>query len=311
MLSSFEEPIILSMTLNTYCGLNCSFCFNNVFRKKMHDTTFNEVMNYIKINNNLTTIAISGGEPLLDERLNRIFSMCKEKEIQISIDTNYNVPLGEQSNVILNFGQIRVKLFSTISEKHDRLVGVSGHYQKISQFMSWLDNNFRYSKVLLFPILSSNLNEIEQVAEFAIDRGFYCNFFTFPRGSNRLAALSKKDYIYVMKKVSDIFELYPKRIFLDFPLAGLNDRSLKNICPAIFISSHIDVDGYLRPCKYSSIKIGSLNEYSLHDLWEMQKMEVQRLNSHCLNCNRYSDCGGGCFANKTDRNIDYYCPRTR
>lgn len=298
------------MTLNTYCGLNCSFCPGNIYKNKMNEIIFNKIVRYIKSNNNLT-VAISGGEPLLDERLNHIISMCKEKKIRVSIDTNYSIPLGEQSNAILNCGQIRVKLLSTISGKHDSLVGVKGHYQKINQFMNWLDNDFKHSKVLLFPIMNSNLCEIERIAEFAMNRGFYCNFFTYPRGFSKFAALNKKDYFNAIKKVGNIYKFYPKRIFLDFPLAGLNDKSLKNLCPAIFISSHIDVNGYLRPCKYSSMKIGSLKDYSLCDLWDMQKREIQRLNSYCSSCNQYTYCGGGCLVNKADCGIDYYCPKLR
>ncbi len=311
MFPSFEEPLILSVTLNTHCGLHCSFCSDYNIYEEMSDVIFNKVTDFIKTSTNLTTVTISGGEPLLDERLNRLILICNKNKIQVSVDTNCNMTLGEQSNTILNCGQIRLKLLSIVCDKHNRLVGVRGHYQKICQFMGWLNNNFKHSKVLLFPLLNSNLDEIELAAEFAIDHGFYCNFFAYPRGFNKLASLNKNEYSYVIKKIGEVFESYPNKIFLDVPLAGLNNRSLKNICPAIFISTHIDVDGHLRPCKYASMTIGSLKEYSLYELWDMQKIEVKWQNLHCTNCNQYPNCGGGCFANKTDCNIDYYCPVIR
>lgn len=307
MFPVFNEPLILSVTLNTYCGLNCTFCPCNSVQKELDDAIFEKLVEYIKGRNNLTTVAFSGGEPFLDTRLDKLLSICKENKIPSSIDTNcnwVNIP-----TTIFKCGQIRIKLLSLVEEKHDNLVGRKRHYQKVIGFIDWLTHNFSGSKVLLFPVLSQNLNEMERMAEYAVDSGFYCNFFPYPRSFNLENALSKREYYLALEKIDSLIKNYPKEVFIDFPLAGATNRSLRNICPAVFISSHIDVDGHLRFCKYSSKKIGSFKESSLIDLWNKQKDEVRNLNLFCSSCNLYSDCGGGCLANKTESGVDYYCSK--
>lgn len=150
---------------------------------------------------------------------------------------------------------------------------------------------------------------MERVAKYAVDIGFYCNFFPYPKGFSINAALTRQEYHRAIENIESLIEKYPKKVFIDFPLAGATNRSLRNICPAVFISSHIDVDGHLRLCKYSSKKIGSLEESSLIDLWNKQRNEVKKLNHLSSNCELYPECGGGCLANKTEYGMDYYCLR--
>lgn len=308
MFPVFNEPLILSVTLNTYCGLNCTFCPDNSIRKELDDVVFEKLMEYIGGKNNLTTLAFSGGEPFLETRLEKLLSICKNNKIPTSIDTNCNW-IDNIPTTIFKCDQIRVKLLSLVEEKHDKLVGRKGHYQKVIGFINWLTHNFSGSKVLLFTVLSPNLNEMERVAEYAIDIGFYCNFFPYPRGFSINAALARQEYYHAIENIESLTERYPKDVFIDFPLAGATNGSLRNICPAVFMSSHIDVEGYLRLCKYSSKKIGSLEELPLLDLWNRQRNEVRNLNLFCSSCNLYSDCGGGCLANKTERGVDYYCSK--
>ena len=305
MFPIFNEPLIISVTLNTYCGLNCTFCPNNSIRKELDDVVFEKVVEYLERRNNLTTVAFSGGEPFLDARLEKLLSICKNNKIPTSIDTNCN--WNNIPTTIFKCGQIRVKLLSLVEEKHDRLVGRKGHYQKVIAFINWLNHNFSGSKVLLFPVLSQNINEMEKVAEYAVDKGFYCNFFPYPRGFSINAALAMQEYHRAIENIESLIERYPKDVFIDFPLAGATNRSLRNICPAVSVSTHIDVDGGLRLCKYSSTNIGSLEESSLIDLWNKQRNEVKKLNHLCSNCKLYPECGGGCLANKTEYGIDYYC----
>lgn len=305
MFPIFNEPLILSVTLNTYCGLNCTFCPDNSIRKELDEVVFEKLVEYVGGKNNLTTLAFSGGEPFLDARREKLLSICKENTIPTSIDTNCNwdtIP-----TTISKCGQIRIKLLSLVEKKHDRFVGRNGHYQKVTGFVNWLIHNFSGSKVLLFPVLSQNINEMERVAEYAVDKGFYCNFFPYPKGFSINAALAMQEYHRAIEKIESLIEKYPKKVFIDFPLAGAANKSLRNICPAVSVSTHIDVDGHLRFCKYSSKKIGSLEESSLIDLWNKQRDEVKKLNHLCSNCTLYPACGGGCLANKTKYGKDYYC----
>ncbi|RLI78199.1 hypothetical protein DRP04_10420 [Archaeoglobales archaeon] len=307
MFPIFNEPLILSVTLNTYCGLNCTFCPFSPVQKELDNLIFEKLVEYVEGSKNLTTLAFSGGEPFLDVRLEKLLSVCKNNRIRTSIDTNCN--WNKMPTTVFKCNQIRVKLLSLVEEKHDRLVGRKGHHQKVIGFINWLTHNFSGSKVLLFPVLSQNLNEMERVAEYAMDKGFYCNFFSYPREFSINAALSRQEYYRAIENIRSLIERYPKDVFIDFPLAGAKNRSLRNICPAVFISSHIDVDGCLRLCKYSSKKIGSLEELSLIDLWNKQRNEVKKLNNFCSNCELYPWCGGGCLANKTKFGTDYYCMR--
>lgn len=307
MFPTFYKPLILSIELNTFCGLNCVFCPNGYFiKKELDDSVFKILLEYIAGRNNLTTVAISGGEPLIDPRLETLLSICEMNNIPSSIDTNCT--WNDLPVIISKCNQIRVKLFSLDEKKHDLLVGKMGNYKKVVWFIKWLFDNFQGSKVLLFPLLRQNLDEMKQVAEYAIDLGFYCNFFPYPRKFGN-AALDIQEFNLATRNLEILFKKYQKYVFIDIPLVGSRNKSLKNICPAIFISTHIDVDGYLRLCKYFPERVGSLKESSLIDLWNTQLKYINNINMVCSTCNTYSNCGGGCLANKNDFGLDYYCRR--
>ncbi|MDW7990441.1 MAG: radical SAM protein [Archaeoglobaceae archaeon] len=305
MFLSIKKPLLISVSLNNLCGLNCIFCKKDLFAREMDDRVFKKFLEYIIKERNLVCI-FSGGEPFLDPRLERILNICKNIEIPTSVDTNCNwerIP-----NTVSKCSQIRVKILSLEGEKHDMLVGKRGHYEKVIKFINWLNQNFSGSKVLLYPVLSQNLNEIEQIVDFSIKIGFYCNLLFYPRDfcTN---TMKKEEFFSLITKLEELIEIYPKKIFLDFPIAGLKKESLINICPAMVIGAHIDVDGFLKPCKFSSSIIGNIKELSIQELWNRKRELVASLNSFCSKCNFYFNCGGGCLANKTKRGVDYYCPK--
>lgn len=226
----------------------------------------------------------------------------------MSIDTNCSFSSNKLPENVFDCGQVRVKLLSMDRLKNNRLTGSKGHSERTLQFIDWLSREYMGSKVLLFPILSCNWMEMAHAAQFALCHGFYCNFFPYPR-SYAKGIMSRNEYYQALKIASRLAEEYPKDIFLDFPLAGAADKSRKNICPAHSVSAHIDIDGFLSPCKYSIAKIGSIGECSLSDLWTRQLSIVKEVNQSCSKCSQYSECGGGCLGNKADDGIDYYCLR--
>jgi hypothetical protein len=49
------------------------------------------------------------------------------------------------------------------------------------------------------------------VAEYAVDIGFYCNFFPYPRGFSINAALAMQEYHRAIENIESLIERYPKR----------------------------------------------------------------------------------------------------
>lgn len=307
MLQIFNSPLIISLAMNNSCGLRCSFCREGSGNRSLSNKALFKFLDFIKGRNSLTSVVLSGGEPLLDPRLNMILEACRLKDIQISVDTNGNWTLRDVPRLITQFNQIRVKLFSLAEKKHDALAGVKGHGERTYEIIDWISKNIKTSKVLLIPIVSSNLEEMDEIANYAIENGFYCNFFPYPKEFSPDAALSKEEYFLAATMAGLIAKRYSEKIFLDFPSAGLINESLVNLCPAVYISSHIDVDGGFRLCKYASTSMGSLEVSSIQDLWKAQQEVVQKKNKGCVRCDSYKICGGGCMASKEKDGTNYYC----
>lgn len=68
------------------CNLNCAYCDTDFGIQNSHDYTIDELINYCKLNNDVHSVSLTGGEPLLHTDFIKEFSKyCK---LPIYLETN-------------------------------------------------------------------------------------------------------------------------------------------------------------------------------------------------------------------------------
>lgn len=169
-MKKFDEPLFVSLELNTECGLNCIFCQGRKQKFNIRKEILEKIIFFIKKSKILNAVILSGGEPFISPYLEKILNVCKRKNIAVSIDTNLNFYTDKEIkiyNYLNNISQIRFKVLSVQEEKHDFYVGKRGHFKKTLSFLKKMNKIFKKPKVAIFPILNFNFCEINNLLNFA------------------------------------------------------------------------------------------------------------------------------------------------
>ncbi len=85
---------IASVIFMAGCNMRCHYCHNpQLFNKEENIIPFEEVLSYLNLNKKmLDGVVITGGEPTLDENLNKIITQIKEQGLAVKLDTNGTNP---------------------------------------------------------------------------------------------------------------------------------------------------------------------------------------------------------------------------
>jgi radical SAM protein with 4Fe4S-binding SPASM domain len=93
-------------------------------------------------------------------------------------------------------------------------------------------------------------------------------------------------------------------LYLDTPVA-YRHLGASSVCPALRLSIDVGCDGTLRPCKFSRLSLGTIQD--LGQVWD-RSGDIWSRCGECLRCKDHNRCGGGCLANKADcTQRDHYC----
>jgi radical SAM protein with 4Fe4S-binding SPASM domain len=299
--AGLTEPLQISIELNNKCGMNCYFCTKARNNKEINIKIIKKFIYHIRNSKLLTSIMLSGGEPLGSKYLHDIIKICKKKHIAISIDTNINFKLDHIKFPDVN--QIRVKVFSTSQNKHDKITGVKGHFKKTCDFLDIIQNDFKGSKVILFPVLNSNFKYLNDIMDFAKKRDMFLNIFFYPKSCSD--PISKRNFWLIGRKLDQIVAKGNKNIFVDAPLFGTRFHHLEGWCPANKILMHISYNGAVKPCKFSDEIMGFLSRESVNAIWMNR---IFKIPDKCIGCNFAEICAGGCIVNRNKEfNADYLC----
>ncbi|GEM_PF-2563902 len=308
-----REPIGLSVELNLEDKLNWRFHnkSGNVRKETLSSKYLNQIISFLNSTASIKYLVLTGREPFEFQKLTNLLEIAKRRGISVSVDTNVNFLFPKLFTYDFNrINQIRLKLLSLYSKKHDYWIGEKGHYKKINAFLSFLERRKNISKVIIFPIFKFNYEEIEKVTKFASGNKMYCNLFPYPYfACKKSYRLNKNLFWRIMNKIQKLKKKYPTTVITDSPIAGVKYKKLCGQYPFLKIMMHIDVNGNLRICKYANFIIGSLDKLSLDKLWlQQQKFFNSQLSNKCKQCKDLSICGGGCFGNKQFLSQpDYYC----
>ncbi len=117
-----------------------------------------------------------------------------------------------------------------------------------------------------------------------------------------------RQFLYAVSEFSDncsipvISDLVlMQRFFPDFVNVGSK-------CPAGRFALFVSEQAEVRPCRRSRLCLGSLDNKSLSEIWNDERLLTwSRVPDECLKC-AIKDCGGGCRARRRRTGRDKLCP---
>jgi radical SAM protein with 4Fe4S-binding SPASM domain len=308
---NLSNPIFFSVQLGNN-GVYSKFLEVHVkesedLSRKAATDTLRHIENYIDKNHSLIGISLYG-DHFQNYDLNALFQKCRKRDIKISIDISCNE---SNTNFIIKnidyIDVIRISLFSLNAMKHNKMFVDN----ELEYVMNFIDNiqAFQVGKVMIIPILEENWEELAQISEYAEKKNYKINPLPIPQYCDCSdEILSYKSFNQFSKRLAALQNCLGDKVYLDIPIAYRYFQK-NSICPAMRLSFDVTFEGKIRPCKFTNINLGNIEDINIH--WAKNK-EIWGKAHKCIECSDFGQCGGGCLGNKKSLfETDFYCTKNR
>ena len=314
-LKNHINTIALYIELTSLCNLNCPYCYNDSGCKSsslQYDLLVNRIDELI--GNYNCTVSLSGGEPLLYERMDDLLLFLKSKQIMTSIATNGTlvdrrfVNFVTQNNILLSHVQISMDGSTNVIDSYSR--GQNHFQQAISAIHLLNDTGIKVN--INFVITRHNYLDIENMIQFAIDVGVSRINFSFLNILGRAEENKSLDILAgekecVINQLRSIKAQYAKEIELNIPEINYSK------CPLInpknkYLSPRIDSECNVYICHMfvgKDYSLGNIYDSSIEEaingkmytaFVDKIKWHTQQRNQHCNACLIEKYCSGLCPA---------------
>ena len=160
-----EKPAVIHWMITSKCNLNCPHCFS--FRRK--DLSFKKNLTIAQkiVDLGVKKIVISGGEPLVKEKIFKIIDFLKQKGMTIRLDTN-GLLLPKYLDNLEKLDAIGVALDGPTAETDQKMRRNKNHFKsvitsleklkkrKVKIFIHTLATKFNYKSI---PSMTKLLNK--------------------------------------------------------------------------------------------------------------------------------------------------------
>lgn len=328
---------ILAWEVTRRCNLSCAHCRASAEAGPYPDelTTdecfamVDEVASFAK-----PLLILSGGEPLLREDIFEIASHATERGLRVVLATNGVLLDRATARYLLDAGVKRVSLSvdGSCAATHDRLRGVPGAFDKVMAAIESCK-----AEGLPFQINSTitarNLNEIEAIAEMAVQLGAAALhlFLLVPTGRGEGLAgeqVSAEDYERVLSWLADQQQILPiqmkatcapqyQRIIRERSTGKDKEKAegqhhldrVTGGCLGGKSFCFVSHTGTLSPCGYLELDCGNVRREGFRAAWEDSEIfcklrDPDLYEGKCGHC-EYRHVCGGCRARAYAASGDY------
>lgn len=310
----------IAFEVTSDCNYRCQFCYN-IWKKKGYKElksknsfkkakkTITQLFEIANVRN----IIFVGGEPMISERFEELIKFCCKKKKIVSIVSNGSIADENLYKRLIDFGVafFEFPLFSTTPEIHDNLTQIHNSWENSLKSIDYvLKNNGRVVPITV--ITKKNYSEIGGVIELLIDKGINQIFINrFNIGGSGIKSVdillpSLTELKETLQKIDNLANKHKINILsmVSIPHCLINPNDYSNIqfnyCPTNVLNRPLtlDIDGNLRICNHSPIKIGNIFQNKLEEMltsdyvnsWNKIKPEF------CADCEKFERCLAGCRA---------------
>lgn len=325
--------MIVSWMTTNKCNLKCEHCYQNAGEKKQDELNTDEAKALIDgiARAGFKIMIFSGGEPLMRPDIYTLVEYAASKGLRPVFGTNGMLITKEVAQRLKDCGAMAmgISLDSLDEQKHNAFRGDPQAYALTIQGM----DNCRAVGLpfqIHTTIMDWNKAEIENIIDFAVDKGAIAEyiFFLIPVGRGVYiedTAVEIKEYEQLLhtimnkQKQTSIpikptcapqFTRVAKQ--LGIPL----DKRFTRGCLAGLTYCIISPTGVVRPCAYMVEEAGDVRRQPFDEIWKtapvFETLRTRAYRGACGKCS-YQDVCGGCRARAAyyhDGNIleeDRYC----
>lgn len=312
---NLKSPISIVWEITNNCNFKCPHC--RAYEKVTVDdeTIENKIIEQI-IKNDILTVNISGGEPLLNPRIFKIIEKLSNANVYVGISTNGWL-YKEKRRRLLDSGLkfIQVSLDGD-RELHEKFRGVKGSFDRAVETLELAKKDGLFTQMNV-TITSENLHTLEwnynKAREIGVNKILYRRVVSAGKAiENDYIIPNKKEYIDILQK---LIRLNSEKmvVAVDDPIIyaiqGIESNE-KLGCAAGIKSLGISSSGDIYPCIFLREKIGNITTDNLKEIWKNNKMLIKLRNkdiNECGKCKFKYSCGG-CRAASGIFEKDIMCP---
>jgi radical SAM protein with 4Fe4S-binding SPASM domain len=301
-----HAPFLVVWNFTYKCNLKCKHCYSDSGNSSKTELSTEEAMKVVDqiADFGVTSLAFSGGEPLMRKDFFEIARHAVDTGLYVSLATNGTLLTEENAGKLKEIGvhYVEVSLDGADAKTHDFFRGKTGAFdQTLKGLKNCLDKDI--CTCIAVTATKNNLTEIPAVLEMAenmgIDRFTLFNFVPVGRGKEIVAVdpspQEREELLsFLNKKLSEdhkiaILSTTPQlaRVALQcqsptqediiMPLAHMEATKISKRAKALadFIGGcgagrfycAISPEGNVQPCVFMPLVVGNLRTERLEDIW--------------------------------------------
>ena len=248
-----KSPISIVWEITNNCNFKCPHCRAYQKVTKDDEKTENRIIEEI-IKNDILTVNISGGEPLLNARIFDIIERLTKANVYVGISTNgwlYKEKREKLLKAGLKFVQVSL---DGKKELHEKFRGVEGSFDRAVETLKLAKEDGLFTQMNV-TITSENLQTLEWNYDKALEIGVNKILYrrVVPAGKaieNRYILPDKKQYHKILRKLISL-DNSKLNVAVDDPIIyALQDiKGKENLgCAAGIKSLGISSEGNVYPC---------------------------------------------------------------
>jgi len=302
---SIHAPFLVVWNFTYKCNLYCKHCYSDAGNLPRQELSTSEAMKVVDqiADFGVTSLAFSGGEPLMRKDFFEVARHAVESELYVSLATNGTLLNKERVRLLKKIGlnYVEVSLDGANSKTHDAFRGKSGSFdQALNGMKNCVEEDL--CTCLAVTATKNNLSEIPSVLDLAekmgIDRFTLFNFVPTGRGKDIVEldpSPEEREAVlkFLYKRLSEssqiaILTTAPQlaRVALQapstqedimVPLAHMESASINKKAKALadFIGGcgagrfycAVSPEGNVQPCVFLPIIVGNLKTEKFENIW--------------------------------------------
>lgn len=320
-LNSRIAPISILWAISSQCNLSCIYCYPDL-RKDTSCTpqlSFEKVMLIAEniVTSGVLFVTLSGGEIMMRRDIWQVIDYLQSNLVEVSLISNGTLINRNIAKEIARRDlNIAVSLDASLAQTHDLLRGQNTHQRAVRGIRYLLEEKCKLN--LACAVTKNNIDDVDELASFANSLGVDGivlqelrpfggpEQFDFYRPS-----VEQENHLFAVT-LPKLRRKYPNMYFNSTELGAFchsklskRDRN-KMECGAGERQAYISAEGDIYPCSnlvYPELKLGNAIDSSFLNIWrqnERLKAFVDFCNRpvkelpHCLECEKNSQCNGGC-----------------
>ncbi|MEM1515649.1 MAG: radical SAM protein [Candidatus Bathyarchaeia archaeon] len=342
-------PFLVVWNYTNACNLRCKHCYQRADKPTSDELTTEEKLAIVDqlVENNISMIAFSGGEPLICEDFFRVAKYAHERGLYVSIATNGTLLTKENIARLKEAGiaYLEISLDGATKETHNSFRGIEGCFEKT---IKGIMNSVAAGMFTCIATTATkhNLYEIPKIIDLAkklgVKRAIVFNFIPTGRGEeiieldltpsereNLLKYLYKelaRGGIEALSTAPQFSRVCLQQSFIEgtdvlspthFASLTLHGKAKQLTdflggCGAGRLYCAIQPNGLVTPCVFMPIVVGDLRRQSLKEIWQNSQVmnnlrDRGKLKGRCGSC-EYKYVCGGCRARAYAYYEDYLAP---